>query len=133
MQMLELRRKISQEQREIRELEREVERERRQAEREAEKERREYERQKSQEEEERSIREEERLRLLRAEKEQFAARESERRQVSNNETRGPRFMKIREMRESEDMDDCFRIFEMTARAQSLPEGDWVGNLVPKLP
>ena len=30
------------------------------------------------------------------------------------------------------MDDYFRIFEMTARAQSLPEGDWVGNLVPKL-
>ena len=42
-------------------------------------------------------------------------------------------MKIREMRESEDMDDYFRIFEMTARARSLPEGDWVGNLVPKLP
>ena len=127
MQMLELRRKISQEQREIRELEREEERERRQAEREAEKERREYERQKSQEEEERSIREEERLRLLRAEKEQFAARESERRQVSNNETRGPKFL-----RESEDMDDYLRIFEMTTRAQSLPEGDWVSNLVPKL-
>ena len=70
------------------------------------------------------IREEERLR---AEKKQFAARESERRQVSNNETRGPKFM-----RESEDMDDYFLIFEMTARAQSLPEGDWVGNLVPQL-
>ena len=41
-------------------------------------------------------------------------------------------MKSREMRESEDMDDYFRIFEMTERAQSLPEGDWVGNLVPKL-
>ena len=79
-----------------------------QAEREAEKERREYERQKSQEEEERLIREEETLRTLRAEKEQFAARESERRQVSNNETRGPKFL-----RESEDMDDYFRIFEMT--------------------
>ena len=64
---------------------------------------------------------------LRAEKKQFAARKSERRQVSNNETRGPKFM-----RESEDMDDYFLIFEMTARAQSLPEGDWVGNLVPKL-
>ena len=79
-------------------------RERRQVEREAEKERREYERQKSQGEEERLIREEEKLRKLRAEKEQFAARESERRHVSNNETRGPKFMKIREMRESEDMD-----------------------------
>ena len=99
------------------------ERERRQAEREAEKERREYERQKSQEEEERLIREEERLRKLRAEKEQFTARESERRQVSNIETRGHKFMKIREMTESEDMDDYFRIFEMTARAQSLPDGD----------
>ncbi|CAH3187128.1 unnamed protein product, partial [Porites lobata] len=57
-------------------------RERRQAEREAEKERREYERQKSQEEE-CLIREDERLRKLRAENtEQFAARESERRQSS---------------------------------------------------
>ena len=89
MQMLELRKKISQEQRETRELEREVKRERRQAEREAEKERREYERQKFQEEEERLIREENRLGKLSAEKEQFAARESERREVSNNETRGP--------------------------------------------
>ena len=79
------------------------------------------------------IREEKSLEKLRAEKEKIAARESERWQVSNNETRGPRFMKIREMRGSEDMDDYFRIFEMNARAQSLPEGDWVGNLVPKLP
>ena len=76
--------------------------------------------------------EEERLRKLRAEKEQFAARESERRRVSNNETRGPKFMKIREMRESEDIDDYFRIFEMTARAQSLHEGEWVGHVVPRL-
>ena len=56
------------------------------------------------------IREGERLRKFRAEKEQFAARELERRQVSNNETREPKFMKIREMRESEDMNDYFRIF-----------------------
>ena len=45
------------------------------------------------------IREEKSLEKLRAEKEKIAARESERWQVSNNETRGPRFMKIREMRE----------------------------------
>ena len=77
-------------------------------------------------------REEERLRKLRAVKEEFAVRESERWQVSNNETRGPKFMKIRKMRESEDVDDYFWIFEMTARAQSLPERDWVGNLVPNL-
>lgn len=132
LQMLELRRKISQEHREIRELEREVERERRQAERELEKERREFEIQKAQEEERRLVREEERLRNLRAEKEEFAVREFERKQVSNNEVKKPKFIKIREMRESEDIDDYFRIFEMTARAQSLPEGEWVGNLVPKL-
>ena len=36
------------------------------------------------------------------------------------------------MREEEDIDDYFRIFEMTAKAQSLPEREWVGNLVPKL-
>ena len=41
-------------------------------------------------------------------------------------------MKIREMRENEDIDDYFRIFEMTAKAQSLPKEEWVGNLVPKL-
>ena len=34
------------------------------------------------------------------------------------------------MREGEDIDDYFRIFEMTAKAQSLPEGECVGNLVP---
>ena len=51
--------------------------------------------------------------------------------MSNNETREPKVMKIREMSESKDMDDYFRIFEMTAKAQSLPEGNWVGNLVPK--
>ena len=73
------------------------------------------------------IREEKSLEKLRAEKEKIAARESERWQVSNNETRGPKFL-----RESEDMDDYLRIFDMTARAQSLPEGDWVSNLVPKL-
>ena len=36
------------------------------------------------------------------------------------------------MRESEDIYDYFRIFERTARAQSLPEGEWVGNVVPRL-
>ena len=36
------------------------------------------------------------------------------------------------MREGEDIDDYFRIFEMTAKAQGLPEDEWVGNLVPKL-
>ena len=128
-QMLELRKKISQEHREIRELERELERERREAEREAERERREYERVKAQEEEERRAREEERRRKLQAEKEEIGVRGLERQQ---SEVKRPKFIKIREMRESEDIDDYFRIFEMTAKAQSLPKGEWVGNLVPKL-
>ena len=98
-------------------------------EREAEREKREYERQRAREEEERLVREEERLRILRIEKEEFAVREAGRQQSS---VRKPKFMKIREMRESEDIDDYFRIFEMTAKAQGLPEDDWVGNLVPKL-
>lgn len=53
--------------------------------------------------------------------------------MSNSEVKKPKFIKIREMMESEDINDYFRIFEMTARVQSLPEGEWVGNLVPKLP
>lgn len=132
MQMLELRKKMSEEHKEIGELERELERERRQAEKEAERERREFERQKAQEEEERLVREEERHRKLRTEKEEFAVRESKRQQVSNSDVKKPKFIKIREMRESEDVDDYFRIFEMIARAQCLPEREWVGNLVPKL-
>ena len=96
---------------------------------EAEREKREYERQSAREEEERFVREEERLRILRSEKEEFAVREAERQNKSSNK---PRFMKIREMREEEDIDDYFRIFEMTAKVQSLPESEWVGNLVPKL-
>ena len=111
LMMLELRRKMQMEKRE------------------AEKEKREYERQRAREEEGRLVREEERLRILRSEKEQFAVREAERQYKSSNK---PRFLKIREMREEEDIDDYFRIFEMTAKAQSLPESEWVGNLVPKL-
>ncbi|XP_022796122.1 trichohyalin-like [Stylophora pistillata] len=95
LQMLELRKRISQEHREIGELEREVERERRKAERELERERREFETQKAQEEERRLVREEERLRNLRAEKEEFSVRESERKQVSDNEVKRPKFIKIR--------------------------------------
>ena len=107
----------------------ELQRKIRQEEREAEREKREYERQRVREEEERSIREEERLKVLTSEKEEFAISDAERQQ---NCTGKPKFIKIREMRENEDIDDYFQIFEMTARAQSLPEIEWVGNLVPKL-
>ena len=110
LQLLQLERQISMAEREKREYERQIE-----------KERREYESQKA--------REEERLRILRNEKEEFAIREAGRQQSG---IRKPKFIKIREMREGEDIDDYFRIFEMTAKAQGLPEDEWVGNLVPKL-
>ena len=126
LQLLQLERQIRMEEREA---EREAEREKREYERQIERERREYESQKAREEEERLVREEERLRKLRNEKEEFAVREAGRQQSS---VRKPKFMKIREMREGEDIDDYFRIFEMTAKAQGLPEDEWVGNLVPKL-
>ena len=105
--MLELREKISQEHRESRDLERELERERRKAERVAERERREYERVKSHEKEERKAREEERIRKLQAEKEEIGVRGLERQQ---SEVKRPSFIKIREMRDGEDIDDYFRIF-----------------------
>ena len=120
--VLELRRKIMQD-------ERDAEMEKRKFERELERERREFERQKAREEEERSIREEERLRSLRQENKEFTIRDVNRQQSA---VKKPKFIKIREMRESEDIDDYFRIFEMTAKAQSLPGAEWVGNLVPKL-
>ena len=76
---------------------------------EAAREKREYERQREREEEERQIREEERLRILRNEKEEFAIREAQRQPLGNY--RKPRFMKIREMRENEDIDDFLLFFE----------------------
>ena len=114
--------------RQIRFEEREAEKEKREYERQVERERQEYERQKARDEEERLVREEERLRILRREKEESEIRMSEREQTD----RRPRLINIREMREGEDIDDYFRIFEMTAKAQSIPEEEWVGNLVPKL-
>ena len=132
--MLELQRTMRLQEREAekekREFERQLilERERREAERKAKKERREYERQRASKEEEKSIREKQKLRVLRSEREEYATREVERQTFSKK----PAFMKIWEMRETEDIDDYFRIFEMTAKVQSLPQSEWLGNLVPKL-
>ena len=72
---------------------------------------REAERWRAREEEDRLIREEERLRVLRSEKEEFAIRDAERQSFAHK----PKFMKIREMRENEDIDDYFRIFELTQK------------------
>lgn len=66
--------------------------------------------QKAQEEEEHLVQEEERLWKLRAEKEEFAVRESGRWLMSNSEVKNPKFIKIREMRESKNIDDYFQIF-----------------------
>lgn len=41
-------------------------------------------------------------------------------------------LKIREMRENEEIDDYFRVFEFTARAQFLAKHEWLASLVPKL-
>lgn len=96
-----------------------------------------------QEEEEREIRKHERLLRMRREEEEIRIRESERQSRLEKEKdeftdrkeytfSKPTFIKIREMRENEDIEDYFRIFEMTARAQLVPEREWLGSLVPKL-
>ena len=36
------------------------------------------------------------------------------------------------MRETEDIDDYFRIFEMTAKTQKIPRSEWLGSLAPRL-
>ena len=102
-------------------------------------------------EEERKIREEERLRKIKDEEAEREIRLLENRlrlemtQKKLNEERKesvlkdtqkervrPKFLKVREMREGEDIEDYLRIFEMTAKAQFIPKEEWLGNLVPKL-
>ena len=41
-------------------------------------------------------------------------------------------MKMRDMRENEDIDDFFRVFEMTAKSQHIPKEEWIGSLIPRL-
>ena len=77
---------------------------------------REYKRGKAKEEEERGTWKEERLRKLQAEKEEIGIRGLERQQ---SEVNRPKFIRIREMREAEDIDDYFRIFKMTAKAHAI--------------
>ncbi len=36
------------------------------------------------------------------------------------------------MKENKDIDDYFRIFELTARAQLIQQEEWLGSLVPRL-
>ena len=39
---------------------------------------------------------------------------------------------MREMREEEDIDDYFQIFDMTAKTQFIPVEEWLGSLVSRL-
>lgn len=96
------------------------------------------------EEEERQVREEERLRQRRREEEEREMRqyewrmrmkkEEEKTSTDRTDRRAskPMFLKIREMRENEDIEDYFRVFEMTAKAQFIPENEWLGSLIPRL-
>jgi hypothetical protein len=59
-------------------------------------------------------------------------REREKDKTSFNKQRVRKLVEVREMRENEDIDDYFRIFEMTARAQLFPQDEWLGSLVPRL-
>lgn len=110
-----------------------------------------FQREMKREDEERKIREEERLRKIKDEEAEREIRLLENRlrlemaQKKLNEERKesvledtqkehvrPKFLKVREMREGEDIEDYLRIFEMTAKAQFIPKEEWLGNLVPKL-
>ena len=39
---------------------------------------------------------------------------------------------MREMRENEDIDDFFRVFEMTAQTQCIPRHEKLGSSIPRL-
>ncbi|KAK3726525.1 hypothetical protein QZH41_004646 [Actinostola sp. cb2023] len=41
-------------------------------------------------------------------------------------------LKMRDMRDNEDIDDFFRVFEMTAKTQLIPKEEWLGSLIPRL-
>ena len=144
MQLLEFQRQMRREEREARKEEREAlmqEREARMREKklelELEREKRETKILLAKEEEERQVREEERLRALRKEKEESEMRLLEKQESINEKANivkksKPTPFKMREMRPAEDIDDFFRVFEMTAKAQLVPEKEWMGHLVPKL-
>ncbi|CAB4001950.1 Retrovirus-related Pol poly from transposon [Paramuricea clavata] len=87
----------------------------------------------AEERDELEMRREERKR--RAEKEDKAWEvelEREKYQIYVAKQRVPKPIKVREMRENEDIDDYFRIFEMTAKAQLISQDEWLGSLIPRL-
>ena len=59
-------------------------------------------------------------------------RERAKDQMCLGKRRVRKLVEVWEMRENEDIDVYFRIFEMTARAQLFPQEEWLGSLVPRL-
>lgn len=83
--------------------------------------------------EEREIRREERRQRARFEERAFEVElERERVNTSSVFEHSGKFVKVREMRETEDTDDYFRIFEMTASTQKIPRSEWLGSLATRL-
>lgn len=92
-----------------------------------------FERDLEREREEREIRREERRQRARLEERAWEV-ELARERVKTPSVFEPsgKFVKVREMRETEDIDDYFRIFEMTAITQKISRSEWLGSLVPRL-
>ena len=68
------------------------------------------------------VRSEERKRRARMEEKVFELElEQEKDKMFLGKRRVRKLVELREMRESEDIDDYFRIFEMTSRAQLFPQ------------
>ncbi len=92
-----------------------------------------FERDLEREREAREIRREERRKQARFEERAFEVElERERAKTPAAFENSGKFVKVREMRETEDIDDYFRIFEMTAKTQRIPRSEWLGSLAPRL-
>ena len=105
-------------------------------EREIMRERLEMERQREREREEMEIRREERQRVIRLEEREYEREQDKnilQHTLNKQENQGSiRFIRMREMREKEDIDGYFRIFEMTAKTQIIPVEEWLASLIPRL-
>ena len=92
-----------------------------------------FERDLEREREAREVRREERRQQTRFEERAFEVElERERVKTSAAFENSGKFVNVREMREAEDIDDYFRIFEMTAKTQRIPRSEWLGSLAPRL-
>ena len=83
------------------------------------------------EREEREIRREERRKSTKLEEAAMTI-ELNRESQASWRNKPIKFIQMREMRENEDIDDFFRVFEMTAQTQCIPRYEWLGSLIPRL-